>query len=107
MGFESHYKHLGFEIRHLGRGTLTYLLKGLLCCAVSRLEVAMVEEGMVRMSLQPWLGSSVGWSVIRIQQGCGFNLRSGHIQESTNECIKKWNNKLMSVCLSLSLKINK
>ena len=32
-------------------------------------------------------------------QGCRFDLWSGHVQESTNECIHKWNNKLM--CLSL------
>ena len=46
-----------------------------------------------------WPGSSVGWNIIPIHQGCGFDPRSGHIQESTNECIKKCDNKLMSLSL--------
>ena len=32
-----------------------------------------------------------------IHKGWGFDPRSGHIQESTNECINNWNNKLMSL----------
>ena len=38
------------------------------------------------------VGSSVGYSIIPIHQGCRFNPQSGHIVEATNECIKKWNN---------------
>lgn len=41
--------------------------------------------------------SSGGRSGIPICQGCGFDLQSGPKQESTNECIKKWNNKSMSL----------
>ena len=33
-------------------------------------------------------------------QGCGFDPQSGHVQESTNECINKWNS--ISVVHSLS-----
>ena len=33
---------------------------------------------------------------IPMHQGFGFNPPSGHIQESTHECIDKWNNKSMS-----------
>ena len=39
-------------------------------------------------------------------QGCGFNPLSGHIYESTNECIDGWINKSMFLSFSLS-KINK
>ena len=52
-------------------------------------------------SFWPWPGSSVGSSIITIHQGCGFNPKSGHIEESNNECIDKFNNKWMSICLSL------
>ena len=37
----------------------------------------------------------------RYSKGCGFNPRSGHIQETTNECINKWKNK--NQCFSLSV----
>ena len=53
---------------------------------------------------RPWLGCSVGQNVIPIHQGCEFIPRSGHIQESTNECINKWNNKSMFLSFSLKLK---
>ena len=36
-------------------------------------------------------------SIIPICQGWGFNPWLGHIQESTNECMNKWNNKLISL----------
>ena len=36
-----------------------------------------------------WLDCSVGYSVISINQCCRFNPWTGHIQESTNECINK------------------
>ena len=50
--------------------------------------------------------SGPGWvahwvrALSRLHQGCGFNPQSGHIRESTNECINKWNNKLISASLS-------
>ena len=43
----------------------------------------------------PWRSSSVGWRVFLMRQGCRFDPQSGHMQESTNECIDKWNNKSM------------
>ena len=49
-----------------------------------------------------WPGSSVGSNVILMRQGCGFDPWSGHIQESTNECVYEWNNKSMSLSLSPS-----
>ena len=36
-------------------------------------------------------------SKVLICQGCGFDSQSGHIKESTNECINKWNNKKLSL----------
>ena len=45
---------------------------------------------------RPWLGSSVGWSVVPLRQVCGFDLWAGHMQEATNECMNTWNNKSMS-----------
>ena len=39
------------------------------------------------------------WSIAPICEGYGLDRQSGHIQESTNECMNKWNNK--SVFLSL------
>ena len=43
-----------------------------------------------------------------MHQGCVFDPLSGHIQESTNECISKWNNKKnQCFALPLSKKINK
>ena len=44
-----------------------------------------------------WLGSSV----VPIYQVCGFYTLSGYVQESTNECINKWNNKSMFLSFSL------
>ena len=48
----------------------------------------------------PWLSSSAGYSIVLIRQGCGFDPPSGHIQETTNEHMGRWNNRLF---LSLSL----
>ena len=53
--------------------------------------------------------------MVLIPQGWGLNPQSGHLQESTNECLNKYNNKLtflslsfsVSIFLSLSLSINK
>ena len=33
---------------------------------------------------RPWLGSSVGWSIVPIRQGCGLHPWSGHVREATN-----------------------
>ena len=54
----------------------------------------------------------VGLNIIPICQGCRFDPRSGYMQESTNECINKWDNNLMflsflSSCSLKSIKINK
>ena len=57
--------------------------------------------------LLPWLGSSVGSRVILIHQGCGFDPWSRYIEDSTNECINKWNNKSMFFSLSKKKSINK
>ena len=35
-----------------------------------------------------------------MHQGHGFDPQSGFMQESTNECINRWNNKSISLCLS-------
>ena len=47
---------------------------------------------------QPWPGSSGGYSIVPISQGCGFDLRSEHRQEPTSEC---------NVSLSLSFPLSK
>ena len=39
----------------------------------------------VRMTGEPWPDSSVGWSIVSVCQGCGFDLQSGHRQEATDE----------------------
>ena len=57
---------------------------------------------LFKNSFQPGPRSSVGWSIILLHRGCGFNPQSGHIQEATYECINKRNNKSMSLSLSLS-----
>ena len=67
----------------------------------------MVKEGSSRLG---WAAQLV--SVARICQGCRFDPPSGHIRESTNECINKLE-KQIDICLSFSLlslslsKINK
>ena len=61
---------------------------------------------LIKETLEPWLGSSAGWSIVLIHQRYRFDPWSGYIQELTNACMEKWNNK--SVFLSLCLKsINK
>ena len=50
----------------------------------------------------PWPDSSVGYSIILMHQSCRFNPWSGHLEESTNECISKWNNTLIFLTLFLS-----
>ena len=56
--------------------------------------------------LLPWPGSSLGWSINPIHQGCGFDPRSGHVQKSTNECMNTGNNKSMFLSLSPLLFLN-
>ena len=51
----------------------------------------------LKIDLWPWLGGSVGWSIVPVCQSCRFDPQSGHIQEMTNECIDKWNNKSVSL----------
>ena len=46
-------------------------------------------------------GSSAGWSTVPTHQGCGFGPCSGHIRDTTNECISDWNNESMFLSLSL------
>lgn len=62
-------------------------------------------KSLLKTGEKPWPGSSVGQSVALIHQGCGFRLRSGHIQ-ATNKCISMCNNKSMFLSLSLSKKNN-
>ena len=54
--------------------------------------------------------SSVGWSIVQLPQGCGFDSPSGPTQESTSEWISKRDDRLMFLSLSLpsplSIKIN-
>ena len=50
---------------------------------------------------RPWLGIStraLSWHC----QGCGFDPWSEHVEESTDECINKWNNKPLSLSHFLS-----
>ena len=59
---------------------------------------------------KPWPGSSVGSSASLTHQGCRFDPRSGHIQESANEGSNMWYSKsvFLSPFLPLSFKsINK
>ena len=76
--------------------------------ALQMTSVAAANLGLCFFRMEPW---SPGWVVQwseplpppPIRQGCGFDPQSGHIQESTNECISKWNNKSMFLSLSLLL----
>ena len=56
-----------------------------------------------KQTSRPWPGSSVGWSIVPLQQGFGFDPESGHTQDAPKECINKWNNKSMFPSLPLSL----
>ena len=56
-----------------------------------------------KLKIRPWWDSSVGYNIVPICQGCGFDSQSGHIQETTNECTHKWNNKSISSSPSPSL----
>ena len=44
----------------------------------------------------PWPGSSVGWSIVSLSQGCGLILGQGMYKEATNECVNKWNDESLS-----------
>ena len=35
---------------------------------------------------KPWLGGSVGWSVVHIAKGCGFDPLLGRVPEATYQC---------------------
>ena len=50
------------------------------------------EENISKRFLKAWLGSSVGQRVV-MWRSCRFYPWSGHIQESSNEHINKWNKK--------------
>ena len=41
------------------------------------------------MSGGPWLGGSVGWSVVPVSQGCRFDPQSGHRQGS-KQGVPEW-----------------
>ena len=59
----------------------------------------MMEQVLKSALSGTWLGSSVGQSRVPMYQGCGFYPWSGHIQESTNECLSK---RTTNQCFSLS-----
>ena len=42
-------------------------------------------------------GSSVGWSLILMCQGCGFDPRLGRMKESSNKCMSGWNDRSVSL----------
>ena len=44
---------------------------------------------LIKSHSGPGLGSSVGWSIFLMHQGCRFNPWVGHIQESTNGCMNR------------------
>lgn len=48
---------------------------------------------------KPGPDSTVPWSVHPIRQGCGFDLCSRGVEESTNKCINTWNNTPMFLSL--------
>ena len=52
----------------------------------------------LKVENMPWLGSSLGRSVVPVCQGCVFYSPSGNIQ-ANNKCINKWNNKSMFLSL--------
>ena len=80
--------------------TQELLNKGWLSCYRND-EMHSVTSSL-RSKILPWAGSSVGWSVILMHSGCGFDPWSGYIQGSTDKCISKWNNKSVSLYLALS-----
>ena len=53
-----------------------------------------------------WLGGSGVRRVVQIHHGGRFDSQSGHMQESTHECINKWNDKSMFLSPFLSLSKN-
>lgn len=48
-----------------------------------------LEREKLKSINRPWQGSSVGWHVVPIHQGCGISLWSGHIQASANEQVQQ------------------
>ena len=40
---------------------------------------------LLKRLFSPWLGRLVGYSVVLVSQGCGFDLQLGHMQEATND----------------------
>lgn len=63
--------------------------------------------GNIRNKIQPWPGSSVGWSIALYTKGFGLDSRSGHIHESNNEYTNMWNNKATFLSLSQNQSIKK
>ena len=60
--------------------------KGYSMCKGSGVETHRVHS---EKHMEPWLGSTTGWSILPICHGCGFDAGSGHMQESTDEYINK------------------
>ena len=60
-----------------------------------------LKDGRRRGSTEIPVSALAEQSIIPIRQGCRFDPWSGHIRESTNECISEFNNE--SVLLSLPL----
>ena len=98
-----------------GPGALPGIPQGLQVCVYDlRVEAAGLSgpgsgtdlthySQFLKQLLLPWPGSSGSSSAIPMRQGCRFDPRSGHVQESTSECINKGNNTLMSLSSFLSL----
>ena len=52
------------------------------------MEILIFKE-VLKASIAPWPGSSVGQSIAAIHQGCRFDPWSGHMQESVDESMHK------------------
>ena len=112
------YENSGFQLSLFLPFAVYHLLPGFkwvklffqeIVCACVQVSVPLQMHRHVictvrfKIKCLPWPG------IVLIHQGHGFDSPSGHIQETTNECISKGNSKQMfslslSPLLSLSLK---
>ena len=84
----SNYIYITFM--HLLYITYTYITCNIYICVYMYKTCQVVS---VIKKLRAWPGSPIGQSAVLIGQNCGFDPQSWHVQEASNECINKWNNK--------------
>ena len=65
------------------------------------IQIQLCPLRVFQKKVLPWPSRLVGYSIVLICQGCGYDPWSGHIQELTNKCLKD----ITSICIFMFLTV--